>query len=461
MSQLSFIHSFPFSPTSDQLDALRMLHDYVHSQNPYHIFLLKGYAGTGKTSVLGYLTTYYKTVGNVVLLAPTGRAAKVLGEYCGQEAFTIHKKIYRLFENPSGERQFMLQKNTYKDTLFIIDECSMISTGAYASRDLLEDLLRFIFRGKNCRVVLAGDTAQLPPVENDFSPALDPEYLAYHFKFPIMQVELTQVVRQESASGILQNATRLREGLVNNDLRIQLTVDHPDVSAITGMELQERLEEMFSRFGEEQVLFITRSNKRANQFNQEIRNRLLFREEELSATDMVMAVKNNYHWLPKESDTGSFIANGESLEIKQIYGMEHQYGFHFANARVVLNAAKNVDIDVKIWMDALYSEGPAMGKTELDRLYHSVYHDYLGVKNEKPVKEMVKEDAYFNALQVKFSYAVTCHKSQGGQWEAVFIDHGFINEMQVDANFMRWMYTAITRARKQLFLVNFNEAFLS
>lgn len=460
MEAISFIKNFPFSPTSNQVEALNALSRYVSAQNPYHIFILKGYAGTGKTSILGHISKVYNQSHNVVLLAPTGRAAKVLSDYCQMPAYTIHKKIYRLFDNPDGERQFMLQKNNYKDALFIVDECSMISSGGYATRDLLEDLMRYVFRGRNCRIILTGDIAQLPPVDMDYSPALNKEYLEHNFKFPVTEVELTQVVRQQEESGILYNATQLRENIVDQNFTMKLDANLPNVHAINGMELQESLEQSYHKYGQEEVLFVTRSNKRANQFNQEIRNRLLFREERLSSSDMVMAVKNNYHWLPKDQKDGSFIANGESMEIKQVYGTEQMYGFEFANARVSLNAAKQIDVDVKLWLDSLFVDGPSMTQEDHNALYYKVYEDYLGIKNEKPVKEMVKSDDFYNALQVKFSYAVTCHKSQGGQWDAVFVDHGFITDEMIDINLLRWMYTAITRAKKQLFLVNFNEAFL-
>lgn len=461
MAAFSFIDNFPFSPTTNQRNALDALTTFANYQNPYHIFLLKGYAGTGKTSLLAHISYEYNKVHNVVLLAPTGRAAKVLSDYCKLPAFTIHKKIYRLFDNPDGERQFMLQKNNYKDTLFIVDECSMISSGGYAMRDLLEDMMRFVFRGKNCRLILAGDTAQLPPVDMDFSPALNKEYLEYNFKFPVTEVELTEVVRQVADSGILYNATQLREQIVHQNAVVCLETDLPNIWSINGMELQEKLEQSYHAYGADEVLFVTRSNKRANQFNQEIRNRLLFREEKLSGGDLVMAVKNNYHWLPKEEQQSSFIANGESMEVKQVYGTETMYGFEFADARVSLISAKGVDVDVKLWLDALDVNGPSMTQQDHNDLYYKVYNDYLGVKNEKPVKEMVKSDNYYNALQVKFSYAVTCHKSQGGQWDAVFVDHGYLTDEMIDVNFLRWLYTAITRAKKELYLVNFNEAFLS
>lgn len=452
--------SFPFSPTNDQSLALQQLNKFLNSSRVLEVFLLKGYAGTGKTSILAHVAQHVVKHRNVVLLAPTGRAAKVLSNYCNLPAFTIHKQIYKMVEDGFGAAQFVLNPNKYVNTLFIVDEASMVSSGSFAGRDLLEDLMRYVYRGKGCKLILSGDTAQLPPVEMAFSPALNQTFLSDSFHLPIHEVELSNVVRQELDSGILENATLLRNRLLDNSYSFKLETNLFDFVSINGLELQEKLEESISEYGMEEVLIITRSNKRANQFNNEIRNRLLFRDQELEAGDYLMGVKNNYHWLGESGQKGDFLANGESLEVLKVLNQQEMYGFKFADVVARFPNHKFPDLDLKIWLDSLQEEGASLPQTQVDQLYHAVLNDYYAQGEKKTARMKTKADPFFNALQVKFSYAVTCHKSQGGQWSAVFIDHGYLTEEMVDEGLLRWMYTAITRATTKVYLVNFNEMFL-
>ncbi len=452
--------SFPFEPTSDQYSALQLLDAFLESKNHLQLFLLRGFAGTGKTSILSHVAKMNNSEGKIVLLAPTGRAARVLSSYCGIPAFTIHKKIYRLAEEGFGDMNFMLQKSNFENTLFIVDEASMISSAGYSNRDLLEDLMRFVYRGKGCKLIISGDNAQLPPVEMEYSPALDVNFLKENFNLPVIEFELQEVVRQQQESGILYNATEIRNRLIKENFEVKFVTNGTDVISISGLELQENLENCMHEYGMDEVLIITRSNKRANQFNSEIRGRLLFREEEIEAGDYLMAVKNNYHWLKEEENKNDFIANGESMEVLKVLGKETMYGYNFANLNVRFVNDRIPDVDVKVWLDAITTQGPSMPIGETKNLYFSVLNDYMEQGETKKAKQLALIDPFYNALQVKFSYAVTCHKAQGGQWSAVFIDHGYLTDEMVDENLLRWFYTALTRATQKVFLVNFNELFL-
>jgi exodeoxyribonuclease-5 len=459
--KLDLRSSVPFLPTIDQEKALGLLETFFASSNYREIFLLRGFAGTGKTSLLAHIAqTYAKHKKNVVLLAPTGRAARILSEYCQMPAYTIHKRIYRLAEEMGGEMNFVLQRNVFEDTLFIVDEASMIASNNPLERDVLTDLLRYVYRGKGCRLIISGDNAQLPPVGMETSPALDAHFLRETFHLPVTDVQLSEVVRQASESGILENATRLRQLLQASHSCVQFIPNGHDVKSITGLELQESLEECIHRYGMDEVLFITRSNKRANQFNSEIRNRLLFREEEIQAGDFLMAVKNNYHWLKSEENKEDFIANGEVMEILRIEKKETLYGQNFADVSIRFVNNRIPDVGIKIWLNSLITDSASMSNEDMRDLYYSVYNDYLALGETRKAKSLTMNDPYFNAVQVKFAYAVTCHKAQGGQWSAVFIDHGFLTEEMVDVNLIRWFYTALTRAKQEVYLVNFHEMFL-
>jgi exodeoxyribonuclease-5 len=456
----TFLHkSFQFEPTNDQVEAFHYLEEFLISKNVFQLFVLRGYAGTGKTSILAHLAKSLQKRQKIVLLAPTGRAAKVLSSYCEMPAFTIHKRIYRLAESET-ELNFILQKNNFVNTLFIVDEASMLSSGYNGERDVLEDLMRYVYRGKGCKLILSGDNAQLPPVDTIYSPALDQKYLEERFNMSIIQYELNDVVRQKKQSGILFNATQLRKSLQNESYKIKFNTDFEDVSSISGLELQESLEEAIGNYGVDEVLIITRSNKRANQFNQEVRNRLLFREEKIEAGDILMGVKNNYHWLKEEENKNDFIANGESMEVRKVLSIHKMYGYEFADLNVRFMDNRIPDVDIKVWLDSLHVEGAAMPMSEKRKLFFDVYEDYIAQGDVKKAKQKALIDPYYNALQCKFSYAVTCHKAQGGQWSAVFIDHGFLTDEIVDENLLRWFYTALTRSTQRVYLVNFNKMFL-
>ena len=452
--------SFQFPPTPDQSVALGMLSEFMNSKSPYQLFILRGFAGTGKTSILAHIVKTLQKDNKVVLLAPTGRAARVLSSYCGVPAFTVHKRIYWLAEGDGGEMNFVLQKNKFKDTLFIVDEASMLSSGSIGERDVLEDLMRFVYRSPGCKIIMAGDNAQLPPVDMNYSPALDAEFMADRFRISVKEFELNTVVRQSQESGILSNATQLRKSLQNESLSVQFETNNFDFYAINGLELQESLEECFSEYGKEEVLIVTRSNKRANQFNSEVRNRILFREENIEAGDILMSVKNNYHWLSKEENKDDFIANGESFEILKVLAKEKVHGYDFADVNIRFIDDRIPDIDVKIWLDSITIDGASMPHADLRNLFFKVYDEYIELGEGKKAKQLTMNDPFNNAIQSKFSYAVTCHKAQGGQWSAIFIDHGYLTDEKVDENLLRWFYTAITRATQRVYLVNFNKKFL-
>lgn len=455
---VNLIESFSFQPTTCQSKALSLLTQFINSENYLQSFILKGFAGTGKTTILAHVAQQIQKEKNVVLMAPTGRAARVLSSYCGLPAHTIHKRIYWLAEGAEGDLNFVLQKNKQTDTIFIVDESSMLASNRHDGRDLLEDLMRFVYRSKGCKIIFAGDSAQLPPVHFDHSPALDSKFMEDRFNMPMLEVELNTVVRQQEQSGILENATYLRQLIQSNSINIKFNPNSSDFYSLNGLELQEALEESISQFGVDEVLFVTRSNKRANQFNSEIRNRLLFREEKIETGDLLMSVKNNYHWLSSEEKKDDFIANGESFEIRKVLGREEIYGNEFVDANVRFIDDRIPDIDIKIWINSLDVETPSIGTPQVRELFFRVYDDYLG-QGVKNAKELALNDDYYNAVQCKFSYAVTCHKAQGGQWDAVFIDHGYLTDEMVDENLLRWLYTAITRSKERVYLVNFNENF--
>lgn len=454
----------PFDPNEDQKTCINLLADFIFRKEERSVFLLKGYAGTGKTNLISAVTQALPSIRwRSVLLAPTGRAAKVLGAYARKPAQTIHKKIFRKQLNEDGAVVFSLGENLHRNTVFIVDESSMISadTGESIFTSLLENLFEYVYSGENCKLVLIGDTAQLPPVGSIESPALNPEYLRAAFHLNIHVTELRVVARQRSESGILYNATKIR-----SELDLHGKFPHIETSAdvvnLTGDELEDALQASISKYGEENVIIITRSNKRANLFNQSFRNRIRMYDEDLCTGDRVMIVKNNYFWLPENNGEAGFIANGDMAEITRIIRRQELYGFNFCDCQLRFIDYPNLpEQELKMITDVLHSDSPALAQGEQKKLYEHVMGD-MGDEPSRNKRSMhLRESPFFNALQVKFAYAITCHKSQGGQWPVVFIDQGFLKEEDVDESFMRWLYTAVTRATEQVYLINFHPQFFS
>jgi exodeoxyribonuclease-5 len=457
---------FPFIPSSEQAVLLDRLAEFSTSLDEAPTFILKGYAGTGKTTLVSSLVKgLTKLSRKTVLLAPTGRAAKVFAQRSGRMALTIHKKIYRKETVTGGGVQLLVAPNLHTNTIFLIDEASMIADysqqndGSISSRNLLEDIIGYVFSGKNCKLIFIGDRAQLPPVGSDASPALDKDYLQNYFpRLTLWDMELKNVLRQAENSAILYNATALRSAPENSFPKFTLP-KNSDLFRIVGDELQDALESAYSDYGKDETIVITRSNKRANQFNQQIRGRILWMEDHINQGDQLMVVKNNYFWLDDKSDAG-FIANGELISVERLGKEEHLYGFHFIEARVkLLDYPKMDSITVKLLLDVINEEAPNLPREKMKQLFFAVEEDYLWEKNKRKRYERIMADPYFNALQVKFAYAITCHKSQGGQWGCVFIDQGYLTEEMLDHNYFRWLYTAFTRPTEKLYLVNFHDEF--
>ena len=456
----------PFIANSDQNSAIELLTNFIFNDESRSLFILKGYAGTGKTNLISALTKALPSIRwRSVLLAPTGRAAKVLSNYSQRQAHTIHKKIFRKEFSNDGIIRFSLSENLHSQTLFIVDEASMIGTDKADGKlfnSLLENLFEYVYSGKNCKLILIGDTAQLPPVGSNESPALNEDYLKSAFHLSIKSFELKEVARQRLESGILLNATNLRNIIIKNTFKFPKLICGPDILALTGEELEDTLNSSHSKYGEDNVIIITRSNKRANLFNQNFRNRIKLFEEDLNTGDKLMIVKNNYYWLHENNGDAGFIANGDMAEITRILNREQVYGFNFCDCIIRLCDYPNMaEQQVKLITDSLYTDSPALNQEEQKKLYEAVLND---VQNE-PIKSIrmayLKNSPYYNALQVKFSYAITCHKSQGGQWPIVFIDQGFLTEENIDYGFLRWLYTAITRATEKVYLINFNSKFFN
>ena len=452
-------------PTSQQREVFVMLEKFLSSVNEDECFILKGYAGTGKTTLISALVKVLpKMKLKSVLLAPTGRAAKVISNYSGKKAFTIHKKIYRKKVAASPEMNFVLGDNIMENTLFIVDEASMISDQVhdYSRQSLLQDLISYVYNGKNCKLMLVGDTAQLPPVGSAISPALNKQFVSDEFRLSVFTYELTDVVRQEKESGILFNATQLRE-LVRKGEEVfpKFKIKgYKDIYRMTGERLVEGLNYAYDKYGMENTIVICRSNKNANAYNQNIRNRILYREEELSGGDHIMVVRNNYFWLKPEDNSGDFIANGDIARIRKVRRVEEQYGFRFAELVIeLLDYPDEEPLSCKVMLDTLYSETPSLSNADNKRFYEAVMQDYMHIENKKLRMEELKKDPYYNALQIKFAFAVTCHKAQGGQWPAVFIDQGYLTDEMLNTEFLRWLYTGVTRSNRELFLVNFSDQF--
>lgn len=462
---------FPFKPTPGQSQFFEQIGQFIAHEDFEHYrdcFLLRGYAGTGKTTLISTLIKVLPKFGyKAILLAPTGRAAKVMANYAKKPAQTIHRKIYRQVADPgSGTLAFQRQKNYHEDTLFIVDEASMISDEAdFGGKGLLTDLIDFVFETKGNKLLLVGDTAQLPPVGRDLSPALDRDFLASSFDMTVYEQELTEVMRQDEESGILFNATALRQLLVAKtdaepDVKFVLK-PFTDVFKMPQTRLEDGIQYAYNKYGRENTVILCRSNKSAVQYNQFIRRMIDQREDELDAGDLLMMTRNNYTVLEEDSPAG-FLANGEFAEVMKIRRKEELHGFRFATVTLrLVDYEEQPEFEAKIMLDTLHSPTPSLNAEQYRALYESVMKDYFYIKSKKERNEAVRKDVYLNALQVKFAYALTCHKAQGGQWSAIFIDQGFLPDGQVNQEFVRWLYTALTRATDEAFLMNFNPGFFS
>ena len=457
-------NKFPFEPTVKQDIFFQQIAIFLTNNNSDELFLLKGYAGTGKTTVISELVNNLASIQKkYVLLAPTGRAAKVIANYSNKPAFTIHKKIYFPKKGRSGSVGFTLKENKHTNTVFIIDESSMISdvvtdSKLYENGSLLDDLISYVYSGSNCKMILIGDTAQLPPVQLEISPALNSDTLSMNYNKEVYSIELDEVMRQAEKSGILYNATELRELLKDSfitDFRFNLRGFKDIVRLTDGFDIQEAIESAYRNYSIEDTCFIVRSNKRANQYNQQIRTKILDKESELSVGDFLMVVKNNYFWL-KDSDEAGFIANGDIVEVLEIFGFKELYSFNFAKVKIrMVDYPDQKPFETIVLLNTITSESPSLTYDESNRLYQEVIKDYEGESQYKKFQK-VKDNEYFNALQVKFSYAITCHKSQGGQWNTVFIEQPYLPD-GINVDYVRWLYTAITRAKDKLYLIGFKD----
>ncbi|MGL5681510.1 MAG: ATP-dependent DNA helicase [Marinifilaceae bacterium] len=452
---------FGMEPSQGQMDAVDIFIEFLFDTDSDSIFLLKGFAGTGKTSLIAAFVAALKSVESpVVLLAPTGRAAKVLGSYAHHTAYTIHKYVYRQ-KNGDVDGAFNLGFNKNKNTIFFVDEASMISNACtesnFGTGRLLDDLMAFVYNGSGNRVVLIGDEAQLPPVGIEQSPALSTDELRFLYSFNVYQAQLREIMRQAETSGILFNATILRNIIGTGANPLFKLSTFKDIKRIDGSEILECIETCYSKYGIEDTIVITRSNKRANRFNEGIRARILYYEEEFCSGDRIMIVKNNYFW-SKKSDKIDFIANGEIATVRRVGRNSELYNMRFATTTLNLDNYEE-EIEAQVILDTLTSESPALTYNQQLEFFRAVEQDYADIKAKKKRYDEIRENPYYNALQMKFAYAITGHKSQGGQWEAVFIDQGWLPEEMQNDDYWRWLYTAITRGRKEVFLLNFNDEF--
>lgn len=454
--------NFPYQPTPEQEIAVKSLSEFLLSSRHEVAFLLRGYAGTGKTSLVSALVrTLDKLQQKSVLLAPTGRAAKVFSAYAGHPAFTIHKKIYRQQTFSNDLNNFSVNDNLTTHTLYIVDEASMISNeglsgSMFGTGRLLDDLVQFVYSGQGCRLLLMGDTAQLPPVGEEQSPALFAEVLR-GYGLDVLEVDLTQVVRQEQESGILWNATLLRQLIAREDyhrLPVIKTTGFADIKVLSGNELIDELTSCYDRDGQDETIVICRSNKRANIYNKGIRAQILWREDELNTGDLLMVAKNNYFWTEKQKEM-DFIANGETVVVRRMRRTREMYGFRFADVTLTFPDHDDYELEVNILLDTLHTDAPALLKADNDRLFYAVLEDYADLPSKRDRMKKMKADPYYNALQVKYAYAVTCHKAQGGQWKNVFLDQGYMTDEYLTPDYFRWLYTAFTRATGTLYLVNY------
>jgi ATP-dependent exoDNAse (exonuclease V) alpha subunit len=462
------IEKFPFEPTLSQDSLIEKLTTFIFENDKEALFLIKGFAGTGKTTTISTVVNNLWRIGkNAVLLAPTGRAAKVISGYSNRQAFTIHKKIYFPKKNKGGGVDFKLQTNKHTNTLFIVDEASMIPDAPSGSKlfenaSLLDDLISYVYSGVHCKLILIGDTAQLPPVKLEISPALDVHKLTLTYNKVVTEIELNEVMRQHKDSGILINATELRLILANNGgSNFQFQLGYPDlIRLIDGYEIEAAINSAYDNIGVEDTAFIVRSNKRANQYNQQIRNKIRGQENEISTGDYVMVVKNNYYWLKDSSDAG-FIANGDICELLEIFNIKELYGFRFAEVKVrMIDYPNQKPFETVLLLDTLSTESPSLSYEDSNRLYQEVGKDFAHENSKYKQLLAIKKSKYFNALQVKFSYAVTCHKSQGGQWKTVFIEQPYLPDGQ-NVEYLRWLYTAVTRAQEKVYLIGFKDDYFN
>ena len=457
------LNKFSYHPTIKQSKLFYLLVEFLFSKNERSLFLLKGYAGTGKTTTISTLvSSLWKINKKSVLLAPTGRAAKVISVYSKKQAFTIHKKIYFPKKMPNGSVDFVLQNNKHTNTIFIVDEASMIpdrpqNGKLFENGSLLDDLILYVYSGRNCKLILIGDTAQLPPVKLKLSPALEETRLEVEYSKMVHQIELDEVTRQHQNSGILANATLLRTLIENNSIYFEFDLNFPDIIRLEdGYDIEDAITGSYDNDGVEDTAIIVRSNKRANQYNQQIRSQIRGQENEISPGDYVMVVKNNYFWL-KESSEAGFIANGDTCEVLRIHAIKELYGFKFAEVDIrMIDYPDQKPFETVLLLDTLTSETPSLTYEESNKLYEAVREDYGHEKSKYKQLLAVKKNVFFNALQVKFSYAITCHKSQGGQWKTIFIEQPYLPEGP-SKEYFRWLYTAITRAQEKLYLIGFKD----
>lgn len=456
---------FPFTPTTKQDIVLLQLSEFVFDNKPNALYLLKGYAGTGKTSIIGTIVSQlWQAKKNAVLLAPTGRAAKVISNYSKKEAFTIHKKIYFPKKEKGGGVKFVMQPNKHRNTIFIVDEASMIpdtpaDSKLFENGSLLDDLMHYVYSGHQCKLLLIGDKAQLPPVKSDLSPALDATKLDLNYNKNVTTVELDEVVRQEQNSGILDNATELRAVLETSfydSFKFDVKNYKDIVRLVDGYEIMDAINDAYSANGYEETAIIVRSNKRANLYNKQIRERILFNETELSAGDYLMVVKNNYFWIKATTEAG-FIANGDIIEVLEIFSIKELYGFKFAEVKVkMVDYPRMKPFETVLLLDTIDAESASLTYEESNKLYQEVSKDYENETSNYKRFLGVKNNRFFNALQVKFSYAITCHKSQGGQWNTIFVEQPYLPNGP-DRDYIRWLYTAVTRAKEKLYLIGFKD----
>ena len=470
------LQQFGFPPTPEQAQALDVFVQFMTDSNPHAVMILRGSAGTGKTSLSGAIVRTLRAVRQkVMLLAPTGRAAKVFSLNSGMPAYTIHRRIYREKAFAGVDGQFNLNDNLYTDTLFMVDEASMIANlglggTTFGSGCLLDDLIHFVYQGRNDRLLLIGDKAQLPPVGEEESPALSAAMLQ-GYGLSVYECDLNEVVRQSQQSGILFNATRIRQMITHDDItqlpKIRFS-GFSDIREMPGAELIEALGDSFHHVGLDDTIVVTRSNKRANIFNQGIRNMVLDREEELESGDMLMIVKNNYYWMEEErkkikeseerkvqsNELPAFLANGDRAKVMKVSRRIDLYGFHFATLLLKFPDYDNHELEATVLLDTLTSEAPALTHDQQEQLFHKIEEDYQDIPLKADRMKAIRQDPYFNALQVKFAYAVTCHKAQGGQWSHVYVDQGYMTDDMLTPDYIHWLYTAFTRATEMLYLVN-------
>ena len=462
--------SFAHTPSAEQVGAVGTFASFMFDTSANGVMLMRGSAGTGKTSIAAAIVkTLHRLGQRVALMAPTGRAAKVFAVNSGMQAYTIHRRIYRQRTFSGNDTPFNISNNLNRNTLFIVDEASMISNrppfgeGVFGSGQLLDDLIRYVYSGENCRLMLIGDKAQLPPVGEDGSPALDASTL-YGYGLHVFECDINEVLRQSEGSGILCNATSIRRKIEHDDTtelpRIRLK-GFADIVTVRGDELIEQISSSYAHAGIDGTMVITRSNKRANIYNNGIRNMILGREEELTRGDRLMVVKNSYHWTRqqqqgKSDDDGapSFLANGDIATVERVSGQRELYGFRFSEVRLRFPDYDDYEVEVTVLMDSLSSESPSLTAEQQNRLYEGVLADYADIRLKTDRMKALREDRFFNALQVKYAYAVTCHKAQGGQWAHVYLDQGYMTDEMLGNDYFHWLYTAFTRATEKLYLVN-------